>query len=190
MPGIATTIKVDGSEEYRKSLALIRQELREAGSALNAISSSFENSDKSEQEVINTTEKYNSVLEQQKSLLSSLDGVYDGYAKQVAASKEKIAELTQKRDEEGAKLQEIEKKYGDSSVEYENQTKVVAGLQKHIDSENKSLDTNTKQMSSVKTTMNDTETAINKTTQQMNSLSDATEESTNETQKAANSGAD
>ncbi len=190
MPGIATTIKVDGSEEYRKSLALIRQELREAGSALNAISSSFENSDKSEQEVINTTEKYNSVLEQQKSLLSSLDGVYDGYAKQVAASKEKIAELTQKRDEEGAKLQEIEKKYGDSSVEYENQAKVVAGLQKQIDSENQSLDRNTKQMSSVKTTMNDTETAINKTTQQMNSLSDATEESTNETQKAANSGAD
>ena len=84
---------------------------RETCSALNAISSSFENSDKSEQDVINTTERYNSVLEQQKSLLSSLDGVYDGYAKQVAASKEKIAELTQKRDEEGAKLQEIEKKF-------------------------------------------------------------------------------
>lgn len=188
--GLGGTIKLGGADEYKRALSLIRQELREAGSALNAISSSFANSDKSEQAVINTTERYNSVLDQQKSILSSLDGVYDGYAKQVAASKEKIAELTQKRDEEGAKLQEIKQKYGDTSPEYEKQKDVVAGLQKQIDSENKSLDTNTKQMSSVKTTMYDTETAINKTTQQMNSLSDATKESTDETQKAANSGED
>ena len=189
-PGLSGTIKLGGADEYKRALSLIKQELREAGSALNAISSSFDNSDKSEQAVINTTERYNSVLDQQKSILSSLDGVYDGYSKLVISNKEKIAELTQKRDEEAAKLEEIKQKYGDSSVEYENQAKVVAGLQKQIDSENKSLDTNTKQMSSVKTTMYDTETAINKTTQQMNSLSDATEESTNETQKAANSGED
>ena len=107
------TIKLGNAEEYRRALSLTRQELREAGSALNAISSSFANSDKSKQEIINTTERYNSVLDQQKSLLSSLDGVYDGYSKQVTASKEKIAELTRQRDEEAAKLEEIKQKYGD-----------------------------------------------------------------------------
>ena len=130
------TIKLGNAEEYRRALSLTRQELREAGSALNAISSSFANSDKSKQEIINTTERYNSVLDQQKSLLSALDGVYDGYSKQIAASKEKIAELTQQRDEEAAKLEEIKQKYGDTSPEYENQAKVVADRQKQIDSEN------------------------------------------------------
>lgn len=186
--GLSGTIKLGGADEYRKSLSLIKQELREAGSALNAISSSFANSDKSEQAVINTTERYNSILAQQKNLLSSLDGVYANYSKLITANKEKISELTKKRDEEGAKLQEIKKKYGDSSVEYEKQKDVVAGLQKQIDSENKSLDRNTKQMSSVKTTMNDTETAINKTTKEMDSLGKETEETGKEAKKAADGG--
>ena len=102
--GLGGTIKLGGADEYRKSLSLIKQELREAGSALNAISSSFANSDKSEQAVINTTERYNSILAQQKNLLSSLDGVYANYSKLITANKEKISELTKKRDEEAAKL--------------------------------------------------------------------------------------
>lgn len=186
--GLGGTIKLGGADEYRKSLSLIKQELREAGSALNAISSSFANSDKSEQAVINTTERYNSVLNQQKSLLSSLDGVYTNYSKLITANKEKISELTKKRDEEAAKLESIKQKYGQTSPEYEKQAKVVSALQKEIDSENKSLDRNTKQMSSVKTTMNDTETAINKTTKEMDSLGKETEETGKEAKKAADGG--
>lgn len=186
--GLGGTIKLGGADEYRKSLSLIKQELREAGSALNAISSSFANSDKSEQAVINTTERYNSVLNQQKSLLSSLDGVFANYSKLITANKEKISELTKKRDEEAAKLESIKQKYGQTSPEYEKQAKVVSALQKEIDSENKSLDRNTKQMSSVKTTMNDTETAINKTTKEMDSLGKETEETGKEAKKAADGG--
>ena len=186
--GLGGTIKLGGADEYRKSLSLIKQELREAGSALNAISSSFANSDKSEQAVINTTERYNSILAQQKNLLSSLDGVYANYSKLITANKEKISELTKKRDEEAAKLESIKQKYGQTSPEYEKQAKVVSALQKEIDSENKSLDRNTKQMSSVKTTMNDTETAINKTTKEMDSLGKETEETGKEAKKAADGG--
>jgi len=186
--GLGGTIKLGGADEYRKSLSLIKQELREAGSALNAISSSFANSDKSEQAVINTTERYNSILAQQKNLLSSLDGVYANYSKLITANKEKISELTKKRDEEAAKLESIKQKYGQTSPEYEKQAKVVLALQKEIDSENKSLDRNTKQMSSVKTTMNDTETAINKTTKEMDSLGKETEETGKEAKKAADGG--
>ena len=95
--GLGGTIKLGGADEYKRALSLIRQELKEAGSALNAISSSFANSDKSEQAVINTTERYNSVLDQQKSILSSLDGVYDGYSKLVTSSKEKNSRINTKK---------------------------------------------------------------------------------------------
>lgn len=185
---ISGTIKIDGESEYRKALALIRQELRETGSALNAISSSFENSDKSEKAVTNTTEKYRAVLEKQKSLYKELKGQQNEYADAVAKSQAKIAALTRERDAESNKLVTIEKNLGKTSKEYKDQAKVVADLQKQIDSENKELDRNQKSLSSVKTSMNNTETAINKTTKEMDYLGKETKEAGEEAEKASKGG--
>lgn len=185
---ISGTIKIDGESEYRKALALIRQELRETGSALNAISSSFENSDKSEKAVTNTTEKYRAVLEKQKSLYTALELQYGRYSDAISKSQAKIAALTRERDAESNKLVTIEKNLGKNSQEYENQAKVVENLQKKIDSENKELDRNQKSLSSVKTSMNNTETAINKTTKEMDSLGKETKDAGEEAEKASKGG--
>lgn len=185
---ISGTIKIDGESEYRKALALIRQELRETGSALNAISSSFENSDKSEKAVTNTTEKYRAVLEKQKSLYTALELEYGRYSDAISKSQAKIAALTRERDAESNKLVTIEKNLGKNSQEYENQAKVVENLQKKIDSENKELDRNQKSLSSVKTSMNNTETAINKTTKEMDSLGKETKDAGEEAEKASKGG--
>ncbi len=185
---ISGTIKIDGESEYRKSLALIRQELRETGSALSAISSSFENSDKSEKTVTNTTEKYRAVLEKQKSLYGELEQEHKRYSDAISKSQVKIAELTRERDAESNKLKAIKDSLGKNSQEYENQAKVVADLQKQIDSENKELDRNQKSLSSVKTSMNNTETTINKTTKEMDSLGKETKDAGEEAEKASKGG--
>lgn len=185
---ISGTIKIDGESEYRKSLALIRQELRETGSALSAISSSFENSDKSEKTVTNTTEKYRAVLEKQKSLYGELEQEHKRYSDAISKSQVKIAELTRERDAESNKLVTIEKNLGKASQEYKNQAKVVADLQEQVDSENKELDRNQKSLSSVKTSMNNTETAINKTTKEMDSLGKETKDAGEEAEKASKGG--
>lgn len=185
---ISGTIKIDGESEYRKSLALIRQELRETGSALSAISSSFENSDKTEKAVTNTTEKYRAVLEKQKNLYASLQSQQEKYSDAIAKSQTKISALTRERDAESNKLVTIEKNLGKTSQEYQDQAKVVADLQKQIVSENKELERNEKSLSSVKISMNNTETAINKTTKEMDSLGKETKQAGEEAKKASKGG--
>ena len=186
--GLGGTIKLEGAEEYKKTLSQIRQELREAGSALNAISSSFANSDKSEQAVINTTARYSAVLEKQQSLLSSLKNEYSKISEVYTNNAKKLETLKSKRDEETNKLIKIGKELGTTSKEYQDQEKVVAGLTKEIDSVNKAQSKNESEMSKLRTTMNNTETEINKTTKEMDSLGKETEETGKEAKKAADGG--
>ena len=66
--GLGATIKLGGEKEFRESLRSITQQLRETGSELNAITSGFEASDKSEKSIADTTNRYSGVLEKQRSL--------------------------------------------------------------------------------------------------------------------------
>ena len=75
--GLGAVIKLGGSQEFKDALSSITQQLRETGSELRAVSADFAASDKSEQAVINTTDRYSSVLSSQKNLYSSLQSTYE-----------------------------------------------------------------------------------------------------------------
>ena len=75
--GLGAVIKLGGSQEFKDALSSITQQLRETGSELRAVSADFAASDKSEQAVMNTTNRYSSVLSSQKSLYNSLKSEYE-----------------------------------------------------------------------------------------------------------------
>lgn len=185
---LGVTISVGGVNDFQKSLRTISQQLRETGSDLKAIAAEFSASDKSEQAIINTTNRYQSVLSNQKTLLKSLETEYVRLGVEFDKNKEKLAKLNAKKDEESEKLSKIKSKLGESSQEYQNQAKVVADLTKEIDKTEKSQNNTVNTMSRVKTQMNNTEVSIIKTTQGMDSLGEETEDTNKKVKNATNEG--
>ena len=137
--GLGAVIKLGGSSEFKDALSSITQQLRETGSELRAISADFAASDKSEQAVINTTDRYSSVLSSQKSLYNSLQSQYERMGAVYAKNENEIKKLNAKKDEEYEKLEKIGRELGTSSKEYQDQVNVVADLEREIDKANKKI---------------------------------------------------
>lgn len=185
---LGATISLGGANDFQKSLRTISQQLRETGSDLKAIAAEFSASDKSEQAIINTTNRYQSVLSNQKTLLKSLETEYVRLGAEYDKNKEKLEKLNAKKNEESEKLSKIKSALGESSQEYQNQAKVVADLTKEIDKTEKAQNNTVNTMSRVKTQMNNTEASITKTTKEMDSLGDETEDTNKKVKNAANEG--
>lgn len=186
--GKKTDESSEKEEQFKDSLNLTSQQLKETNSEVQAISSSFALSDKSEQAVIDTTNKYSSVIEKQRGIYGQLKNTLEELTRKQEDNKEKIIDLNAKRDLENNKLGEIKKKLGESSKEYIDQSKVVSDLQKEIDVLTREQNKNESSMSRVKTQMNSTESSINKTTKEMNSLGQKTEEAGKKAKGAAEGG--
>lgn len=186
--GLGAVIKLGGSSEFKDALSSITQQLRETGSELRAISADFAASDKSEQAVINTTDRYSSVLSSQKSLYNSLQSQYERMGAVYAKNENEIKKLNAKKDEEYEKLEKIGKELGTSSKEYQDQVNVVADLEREIDKANKTQSQNEKEMSRVRTQMNNTEASISKTSLEMKNLGEETEDTGEKAKKASKDG--
>ena len=163
MAGFGSSIKLDGESEYQRALKQINQSLREVGSEMKVVSSSFDKNDKSTQAMAQKSEVLNKALEQQKNKLGVLTQKYNEmnatYGKNSQAQKELTAELTKEK----AKLDEIGSTLGKASKEYQNQQKVVEGL------ENKQVQYNNA-VSKAKTEVNLAQAEINKTTKELKKL--------------------
>ena len=186
--GLGAVIKLGGSREFKDALSSITQQLRETGSELRAVSADFAASDKSEQAVMNTTNRYSSVLSSQKSLYNSLQSQYERMSAVYAKNEDEIKKLNAKKEEEYEKLEKIAKELGTSSKEYQDQVNVVADLEREIDKSNKAQSQNEKEMSRVRTQMNNTEASISKTSLEMKNLGEETEDTGEKAKKASKDG--
>ena len=163
MAGFGSSIKLEGESEYQRALKQINQSLREVGSEMKIVSSSFDKNDKSAQAMAQRSDVLNKKLEEQKNKLSVLTQKYNEmnntYGKNSTAQKELTAELTKEK----AKLEEIGNTLGKTSKEYQDQQKVVDGL------ENKQVQYNNA-VSKAKTEMNQAQAEVNKTTKELDNL--------------------
>ena len=176
MAGFGSSIKLDGESEYQRALKQINQSLREVGSEMKVVSSSFDKNDKSTQAMAQRSDVLNKALEQQKNKLSVLTTKYNEmnatYGKNSQAQKELTAELTKEK----AKLDEIGSTLGKTSKEYQSQQKVVDDL------ENKQVQYNNA-VSKAKTEMNQAQAEVNKTTKELNELGKEEENVTKKTKE-------
>ena len=177
MAGFGSSIKLDGESEYRRALNLINQSLKEVGSEMKVVSSSFDKNDKSTQAMAQRSEVLSKALEQQQAKLSVLTQKYNEinatYGKNSNAQKELTAELTKEK----STLEEIGNSLGKASKEYQEQQKVVEGL------ENKQVQYNNA-VSKAKTEMNQAQAEVNKTTKELNQLGKEEEDVTKKTKEA------
>ena len=177
MAGFGSSIKLDGESEYRRALNQINQSLKEVGSEMKVVSSSFDKNDKSTQAMAQRSEVLSKALEQQQAKLSVLTQKYNEinatYGKNSNAQKELTAEL----NKEKSTLEEIGNTLGKASKEYQEQQKVVEGL------ENKQVQYNNA-VSKAKTEMNQAQAEVNKTTKELNSLGKEEDSVTKKTKEA------
>ena len=174
MAGFGSSIKLDGESEYQRALKQINQSLREVGSEMKVVSSEYDKNDKSTRAIAQQSDVLNKKLEEQKNKLSVLTQRYNEmnatYGKNSQAQKELTAELTKEK----AKLDEIGSTLGKTSKEYQDQQKVVEGL------ENKQVQYNNA-VSKAKTEMNLAQAEINKTTKDLDDLGKEEEDVTKKT---------
>ena len=177
MSGFGSSIKLEGESEYQRALKQINQSLREVGSEMKIVSSSFDKNDKSAQAMAQRSDVLNKKLEEQKNKLSVLTQKYNEmnntYGKNSTAQKELTAELTKEK----AKLEEIGNTLGKTSKEYQDQQKVVDGL------ENKQVQYNNA-VSKAKTEMNSAQAEVNKTTKELDELGKETKDTADEVKRA------
>ncbi len=180
MAGFGSSIKLDGESEYQRALKQINQSLREVGSEMKVVSSSFDKNDKSTQAIAQRSDALNKALEQQQAKLSVLTQRYNEmnaiYGKNSTAQQQLTAELAKEK----AKLDEIGSTLGKTSTEYQNQQKVVNDL------ENKQVSYNNA-VSKAKTEMNQAQAEVNKTTKELNELGKV-EDDVNKKTKATGDG--
>ena len=176
MAGFGSSIKLEGESEYRRALQQINQSLREVGSEMKVVSSSFDKNDKSAQAMAQRSDVLNKKLEEQKNKLGILTQKYNEmnatYGKNSTAQKQLTDELTKER----AKLDEIGSTLGKTSKEYQEQQKVVNDL------ENKQMQYNNA-VSKAKTEMNQAQAEVNKTTRELDDLSKEEEDVTKKTKE-------
>jgi len=176
MAGFGSSIKLEGESEYQRALKQINQSLKEVGSEMKVVSSSFDKNDKSTQAMAQKSEVLNKALEQQQAKLSVLTKKYNEmnatYGKNSTAQKELTAELTKER----AKLDEIGNTLGKTSKEYQAQEKVVNEL------EDKQVQYNNA-VSKAKTEMNQAQAVVNKTTKELDELENELDDNNDELKK-------
>lgn len=177
MAGFGSSIKLNGENEYQRALKQINQSLREVGSEMKVVSSTYDKNDKSTQAIAQRSDVLNKTLEQQQAKLDVLKNKYNEmnatYGKNSQAQKELTDELTKEK----AKLDEIGNTLGKTSKEYQDQQKVVDQL------EDKQVQYNNA-VSKAKTEMNQAQAEVNKTTKELNQLGKEEDDVTKKTKTA------
>lgn len=185
MSGFGGTIKLTGEKEYRQALQQIRQSLRETGSSLTAITSSFKYSNKSMDDTRAAADRLSTVLKKQA---DDSQRLRDSYTKMSAVFKQneaEIAKLSKSYQDEKAQLEAIEKTLGKSSTEYQNQAKVVAQLEQNLEKETKKQNENEVALSRMRIELNNSEAAFAKTAMEVENLEKAMAENAEATKKSS-----
>lgn len=176
MTGFGSSIKLEGESEYQRALKQINQSLREVGSEMKIVSSSFDKNDKSTQAMAQRSDVLNKKLEEQKNKLTVLTQKYNDmnntYGKNSTAQKELNSELEKAK----ATLQNVAKESGVTSDAYKKQQKVVDDL------EDKQVQYNNA-VSKAKTEMNQAQAEVNKTTKELNDLEKELDDNNDELKK-------
>lgn len=163
MSGFGGTIKLKGEETYKKALRDIRQSLRETGSGLTAISSSFQNSAKDMNAATKSAKNLKDLFDQQKKAAENLKSVYDNLLKIFESNKKEIEKLKKEFENAKKELEKIEKEVGKTSKVYKDQAEAVKKLEQNLEKAIKRQDDNKDALSKVRTELNNSETAISKT---------------------------
>ena len=184
MASFGGAIKLTGADEYKRSLKQATQSLRECGSELRAVTSSFDKNDKSAESLEAQQKALNAVLGKQKETMSSLQSQYDSFSKKVEEQRAKHAELEAEYKKATAELQKIEGQSGKTSQAWQAQNKVVQEAQTAYHNSQVAMDANEKGLSDLAVKLNNAKTAVNTTSKEIDNLGNETEESGKQAEKA------
>lgn len=184
MSSFGGVIKLQGEKEYKEALKQIRQSLRETGSSITAISSSFKYGSKSMDDMKATSEKLSGVLKKQSTDYNNLKSTYDKMNKTYQDNEKSIGRLQKRYDDAKQKLDHIRETLGETSKQYASQSKVVQILEKTIEKETKTQNENETALSRMRIELNKAETAYNNTSKEVGNLEKEMSKAAEETKKA------
>ena len=179
-------IKLQGEKEYRRALQQIRQSLRETGSSLAAITSSFKTSSKSMDDSKASATKLNEVLKKQTSDHEKLKSAYEKMQVIYDKNNKSIDELTKRYKDAKAKLESLDETVDKTSEEYKGQVKVLQILEQSLENETQKQKANEIALSRMRVELNNSQTAMDKTAKELDQLEKSMSES-EEAAKKANS---
>lgn len=193
MAGFGGSVKLTGESEYKKALTEIQQNLKLVSAEMRATSTSFENGDKTTQELADASKELSETLGTQKqaieALKNQLSTMQGEYNKTVTSHQSLMDEY----EEEKTKLNDIEKTLGTSSDEYKNQQKVVADLGQEVDKSSKTMDSQEKTMKNLEIQTANAETTYNQTSKAVKEMGDKskdTSDAIDDMTKSTNSSTD
>lgn len=178
MSGFGGVIKLKGEEAYKQALRDIRQSLRETGSSLAAISSSFQSNAKNMDVAAKSAKDLKDLFEQQKKAAESLKSVYDNLTKVFENNEKEIEKLKKEFESATKELEKIEKEIGKTSKAYKEQVEEVNKLEQNLEKAIKRQNDNKDALSKVRTELNNSETALYKTRGEWEKLDKEVEKNT------------
>ncbi len=170
MSSFGGVIKLQGEKEYKEALRQIRQSLRETGSSITAISSSFKNSSQSMNDMKATSEKLSGVLKKQSTDYNNLKSTFDKMNKTYQENEKTIGRLQKRYEDAKQKLDYIRETLGETSKQYASQSKIIQVLEKTIEKETKTQNENETALSRMRIELNKAETAYNNTSKEIGNL--------------------
>lgn len=170
MSSFGGVIKLQGEKEYKEALKQIRQSLRETGSSITAISSSFKNSSQSMNDMKATSEKLSGVLKKQSTDYNNLKSTFDKMNKTYQENEKTIGRLQKRYEDAKQKLDYIRETLGETSKQYASQSKIIQVLEKTIEKETKTQNENETALSRMRIELNKAETAYNNTSKEIGNL--------------------
>ena len=110
---IGPRIGIDGEKEFRQELQNINQQLRTLGSEMKAVTSAFEDGDKSEEALAAQTDVLNRQIDAQKQKLQQLQNGLDASIKKYGEADTRTLRWQQAVNEATASLNKMESQLGD-----------------------------------------------------------------------------
>lgn len=185
MSGFGGVIKLTGEKEYKAALQQIRQSLRETGSSLTAISSSFKISNKTMDDMKATSEKLSNVLKKQTTDYNNLNSAYNKMNDIFKNNGHELEKLAKDYQEAKTKLDSLGKTVGTASTEYKEQANAVAILEQNLEKETKKQQENEVALSRMRIELNNSEAALTKTKVEVENLEKAMAGSAEATKQAS-----
>lgn len=185
MSGFGGTIKLTGEKEYLNALKTIRQSLRETGSSLSAIASSFKNSARDMDVLRDAASKLKDVLKKQSNDANSLRSSYEKMQNIFENNRKEIEKLQRAYESARKELEKIEKEAGKTSDAYKKQAEEVKKLEQNLEKETKKQQDNEVALSKMRTELNNSQAALSKTKDEINKVEDSLKKSVETTKKAS-----
>ena len=185
MSGFGGTIKLTGEKDYLNALKRIRQSLRETGSSLSAIASSFKNSARDMDTTRQAANRLKDVLKKQSDDANSLRSAYEKMQKIFENNQKEIDNLRVTYKKAREELEKIEKEAGKASEQYKKQAEEVKKLEQNLEKETKKQQDNEVALSKMRTELNNSQTALSKTKDEINKVEDSLKKNVETTKKAS-----